>query len=232
MKAMKSTNRTNRVLTTVMILTMAAATGYAQGLLAEGAMKLFDALTNKNTTEQSIFHQAKYAGQAKEVAEREFNAEVVRSFNVEAVDITFEKEVTTESWMTESFSGNGEAGVSVEEWMTAPISASLETPVTAEAWMTVPMSADLEAPVTVEAWMTAPMGDNLEAPVVLEAWMTAPISEELEADISAEGWMSTPLYASVENAPEVEDWMTTPLLNAGTSEEPVQLESWMTETLR
>ena len=214
MKAMKSTNRTNRILTTVMILTMAAATGYAQGLLAEGAMKLFDALTNNNTTEQSIFHQAKYAGQAKEVAEREFNTQVVKSFNVEAVDITFEKEVNTETWMTESLSGNGEAGVAVEEWMTAPI------------------SKDLETAVTVEAWMTAPISASLETPVAVEAWMTAPISEQLEAEISAEEWMTTPLYASVESAPEVEDWMTAPLMNTGTSEEPVHLESWMTEALR
>lgn len=214
MKAIKKTNWTIRVLTTVMILTMAAATGYAQGRLAEGAMKLFDALTNNNTTEQSIFHQAKYAGHSAEIADREFNAEVVRSFKVEAVDITFEKEVTTESWMTESFSGNVEAGVEVEEWMTAPISKDLETPVSAEEWMTVPLSADLETPV------------------VVEAWMTAPISEELEADISAEKWMTTPLLASIENAPEVEEWMTAPFMNTGTSEEPVQLESWMTESLR
>ncbi len=214
MKAIKRTNRTNRVLTAVMILTMATATGYAQGLLAEGAMKLFDALTNDNTPEQPIFHQAKYAGKSNEVADREFNAEVVRSFRVEAVDITFEKEVNTETWMTESFTGNLEADVAVEEWMTAPISATLETPVTTEEWMTVPMRADLETPVALEEWMTVPM------------------SEDLESEMATEEWMTTPLYASVEASTEVENWMTVPLLNAGTSEEPVQLESWMTETLK
>ncbi len=196
MKAMKRTNRTNRILTAVMILTMATATGYAQGLLAEGAMKLFDALTNNNTSEQSIFHQAKYSGQANEVADREFNADVVKSFKVEAVDITFEKEVNTESWMTESLTGEVESDVAVEEWMSTPMSAPLETP------------------------------------VALEEWMTAPMSDDLETDISAEEWMSTPLYASVETAPDVEDWMTAPLLNAGTTEETVQLETWMTKSLR
>lgn len=214
MKAMIETNRTGRILTTVMILTMAAAVGYGQGLLAEGAMKLFNSITNKNTTEQSIFHQVGYSTQATAAADREFNPQVVRSFNIEDVDITFEKDVNTEEWMTQSFAENVEEGVAVENWMTAPIAASLETPVEVEAWMTAPINENLEAAVTVEEWMTSPMTANMESSPATEAWMTAP------------------LYTSIETAPEVENWMTTPLVGNGVSEEPMQLEAWMTESLR
>ncbi|MDF1572847.1 MAG: hypothetical protein P1P82_14660 [Bacteroidales bacterium] len=214
MKAMIENNRSSRVLTTGLILTMATAIGYGQGLLAEGAAKLFNALTNNNTNEQSMIHRITYAGQASRNAEREFSPKVVRSFNVEAVNITFEQEVKSEDWMTESFAGNVEAGVEVETWMTTPISESIETPVSVETWMTTPMNQDLEEAVTVEEWMTVPMNENLEA---------APVTEE---------WMTTPLYTSVETAPEVENWMTTPLVGNEASEEPVQLEAWMTESFR
>lgn len=214
MKAMIETNRTGRILTTVMILTMAAAVGYGQGLLAEGAMKLINSLTNKHTAEQSIFHQAGYTSQANTAVDREFSPAVVRSFSVEDVDITFEKQVNTETWMTESFAENVEEGVTVEAWMTSPIAESLETPLDVEAWMTTPMTENLEAAVTVEGWMTTPLNTNPEG------------------SISAEAWMTTPLYASIETAPEVESWMTAPFLENGVSEESVQLEEWMTESLR
>jgi len=214
MKAMTENNRRSRVLTTVAILTMATAIGYGQGLLAEGAAKLFNALTSNNSNEQSLFHQVGYAGQASRHAEREFSPEVVRSFNVEAVEITFEQEVTSEDWMTESFADNVETGVTVETWMTSPISESLETPVEVETWMTTPMNQDLEAAVAVETWMTTPLSEGLEAAAVTE------------------NWMANPLYASIETAPEVEDWMTTPLAGNGLAEEAIHLEAWMTESLR
>jgi len=214
MKAMTENNRRSRVLTTVAILTMATAIGYGQGLLAEGAAKLFNALTSNNSNEQSLFHQVGYAGQASRHAEREFSPEVVRSFNVEAVEITFEQEVTSEDWMTESFADNVETGVTVETWMTSPISESLETPVEVETWMTTPMNQDLEAAVAVETWMTTPLSEGLEAAAVTE------------------NWMANPLYDSIETAPEVEDWMTTPLAGNGLAEEAIHLEAWMTESLR
>jgi len=232
MKAMTENNRRSRVLTTVAILTMATAIGYGQGLLAEGAAKLFNALTSNNSNEQSLFHQVGYAGQASRHAEREFSPEVVRSFNVEAVEITFEQEVTSEDWMTESFADNVETGVTVETWMTSPISESLETPVEVETWMTSPISESLETPVEVETWMTTPMNQDLEAAVAVETWMTTPLSEGLEAAAVTENWMANPLYASIETAPEVEDWMTTPLAGNGLAEEAIHLEAWMTESLR
>lgn len=175
MKAMIENNRSSRILTTVMILTMTTAIGYGQGLLAEGAAKLFNALTTKNTSEQTMFHTVAYSGQAGRNAEREFSPEVVRSFSVEAVEITFEQEVKSEDWMTESFADNVEEGIEVEAWMTSPISESLEMPVSVETWMTTPITEDLEAPVTVEEWMTAPLTEDLDTPVNVEAWMTAPL---------------------------------------------------------
>lgn len=196
MKAMIETNRTSRVLTVVVILTMAAAAGYGQGLLAEGAVKLFNSLTSKLTAEQSLIHQASYSVHATKAAHREFNPEVIRSFSVEDVDITFEKDVKTEDWMTKSFAENVEEGY------------------------------------TVESWMTTPMNDNLEEAVTLEDWMATPMSENIESNPTPEAWMTTPLYTKIETTPEVESWMTTPLLENGASEEPIQLEEWMTELLR
>lgn len=231
MKAMTENNRSSRVLTAVMILTMTAAVGYGQGLLAEGAAKLFNALTSKNKSEQTIFHNVAYSGQADWNAEREFSPEVLRSFNVEAVEITFEQEVKSEEWMTESFTDNVEAGVTVEAWMNELFADNVETEVAVEEWMTAPISESLEMPVSVEDWMTTPMTQNLESPVTVEDWMTTPMSQNLETNPATEEWMTTPLYTEVETAPEVESWMTTPLFTKATGEEKIQLEDWMTASL-
>ena len=191
MKAKIDTNRTGRILTTLVILTITAAIGYGQGLLAEGAMKIFNSLSDRITHDNSLFHQAVYKEEASASQNRVIYPRVIKSLNVDDVEISFENELKAEDWMTESFAENVEPGVHVEEWMTIPVSNSLETPVYVEDWMTTPISENLEIASAPEAWMTTPLYESIETAPELESWMTTPLLQTSEEEIQVEDWMTT-----------------------------------------
>ena len=197
----------------MVMLTMVAVAGYGQGLLFEGAAKLFNSLRESKTGSVSLyinanyipaadaegdsfrFHTVQFLNRDSEAIESdlEIGAEVLFSFYVNNLEVSYENELRAESWMTEPFSNELEASDAVESWMTEPF------------------SNELEVSDAVELWMTEPFSNELEAAEAIEPWMTEMLYEELEAGAEVESWMTIPVYASAEGAIELEDWMSTPL---------------------
>ena len=254
MKTMIETNRTHRVLTTMVILTMVALTGYGQGMLIEGAAKLFNSFRNTENTPEfvaiqanfipavesegdsfrlntlvSIFDRSRSGLNETVIFNEEFNTEVVVSFQITSLEMAYENEISTESWMTETFSNDLEAAEAAEPWMTETFSNDLEAAEAVEPWMTETLYNELEAGVEVEEWMTTPLQEfAFEEELETENWMTEPLvyeqeikteewmldmfeSETSETEIEVEEWMTTPVYASTEGVVEVEGWMEQPL---------------------
>jgi hypothetical protein len=225
MKTMIETNRTHRVLTTMVMLTMAAATSYGQGMLIEGAAKLFNSLRKTEITPEFVAVHANFipGDEAEGDSFRlntltgnfdrnleNMNESVILSFHISNLEMAYENEISTESWMTESFSNELEIAGAVEPWMTETFSNELEVAETVEPWMTENLYNDLEAGVEVEEWMTTPLREfALEEELETENWMTEPLVYEQE--IKTEEWMTTPVYASTEGIVEVEEWMEQPL---------------------
>ena len=215
----------------MVMLTMVAVAGYGQGLLFEGAAKLFNSLRESKTGSVSLyinanyipaadaegdsfrFHTVQFLNRDSEAIESdlEIGAEVLFSFYVNNLEVSYENELRAESWMTEPFSNELEASDAVESWMTEPFSNELEVSDAVELWMTEPFSNELEVSDAVELWMTEPFSNELEVSDAVELWMTEMLYEELEAGAEVESWMTIPVYASAEGAIELEDWMSTPL---------------------
>ncbi len=234
---MIETNRTHRVLTTTMVmLTMAVVTGYGQGMLIEGAAKLFNSFRGTENTPVFVAIQANYepAVEAEGNSFRlntlvnifdenqdelnktafyheEFNTEVVLNFQISSLEVAFENEISTESWMTESFSNELEVSEAVEPWMTESLYNEIEAGVEVEEWMTTPLQEfAFEEELETENWMTEPL--VYEQEIKTEEWMLERFeSATSETEIVVEDWMTTPLYASSEGSLEVEGWMTQPL---------------------
>jgi hypothetical protein len=244
MKTMIDTNRTHRVLTTMLILTMVAATSYGQGMLIEGAAKLFNSLRKTEKTMEFAAVQANYIptieaeGDSFRLNTRvsifdrnrnELSEEVILSFHINNLEMAYENEISTESWMTETFSNELEVAGAVEPWMTETFSAELEVAEAVEPWMTESLYSELEAGVEVEEWMTTPLQDfAFEEELETENWMSEPLVYEQEiatedwmlerfesgtseTELVVEDWMTTPVYASTEGSLEVEGWMEQPL---------------------
>lgn len=216
MKAKIETKRKSRVLTTVIVLTLATTMVSAQGFLAEGAVKLFDALIKKDRVENNVFSYTGYATDASS-GNTAYHASdatpvVLESFSVSNVEVVFEEELATETWMTEPISKSFESS-NVEAWMTHSFAEELEPNVELEAWMTQPfVDADYEAELEVEEWMTNPLLDaSNETEIEVEDWMTQPLVETaVEEELVVETWMTVPLLNdSEETTPEVEGWMTS-----------------------
>ncbi len=219
MKTMIETKRIRKVSIAMLFLTMIMSTGYGQGILLEGAAKLFNSLmNNKGVPEYAVFPTnymptietkenyfrlntlASFSKNShKDLLEgtnynEEFSPNVVASFTVSHIEIVNENEIVTESWMTEPFSNELEAGQTVESWMTEPF------------------SNEVEAGQAVESWMTEPFNNELEAGQTIEPWMTNEFYKEIEPAIEVEDWMITPVYYAVEESLEIEEWMAQPLI--------------------
>ena len=249
---MNNNNRTKKGLTTLIVLTMATTIGFGQGMLVEGAARILETvLGNFKEAETTVsfagYEQAEKAGMiemnferlsgmVEQEIENSVNNEVdvIMSFNVNNVEVSFENALETEAWMTESFTNKIETTVTVESWMTESFSNELEAEVEVENWMTESLSNELEAEMTVESWMTESFSNELEAEVEVENWMTESLSNELEAEVEVENWMTESFSNELEAEVEVENWMTRPLVN-GTqntlNEEPLMVEDWMTATM-
>jgi hypothetical protein len=244
MKTVIETKRTRRVLTTMVLLSMVVATSYGQGLLIEGAAKLFNSLRKIETTPEFVAIHANFipAIEAEgdsfrlntmvSISDRnsnKLNETVISSFHISNLEMSYENEISTESWMTETFSSELEVAETVEPWMTETFSNELETAETVESWMTESLYNELEAGVEVEEWMTTPLQEfAFEEELETESWMTEPLVYEQEitaeewmlerfesgtseTDLLVEDWMTTPVYASTEGVIEVEGWMAQPL---------------------
>ncbi len=238
MKATFKTNATRRTVTTLIMLAMVAGFVYGQGILAEGAAKLFRSIQNKRTgTEFSVVH-ANYnpADDTKVgnfrltslrnvinsdqeadfsnafISSEKYNTVVLRSFKVSNIDIAYENELKAEDWMRVSFDDNLETAVFTEEWMTEPFSENLEGRIEMEDWMAIPFSGSFEEDITAEEWMNQGFYNTFEAEVTVENWMTEPFIKFLETEIEVEDWMTTPLFEEKEEAIVVENWMTQPFV--------------------
>ncbi|MEX0988348.1 MAG: hypothetical protein WD052_12800 [Bacteroidales bacterium] len=239
MKTSINTRVSNRIITSIIVLTMVTATGYAQGLLIEGITNLFNSFRNAENNEEFVVITADYKhadaqknyhnafqttvsfGQhiAKEMNEvtlfvdTQINPVVVRRFSVNAIELSYENQLETEPWMTESFSNE------------------LETIPEVENWMTESLSVNLEEDVVVEDWMTTSFGQNFEEKLNSESWMTESFYQGIEAEMEVEEWMTEPLISNMdEEELQVEEWMTEPVYS-GSDEDELILENWMTKLL-
>lgn len=245
---MIATNRTSKVVTMMMILTMIFTMGYGQGRLIEGASKIFQSLVIKEAQTEFVAINADFSTVVEEekdsfrinavlnVFERKNrhadHSSVIASFTVKNIDIAYEEELATENWMETSLAEEIETVPAVENWMTESFAAEIEATPAVENWMTESFENGIEQVVEVEAWMTTPLEENIEEAIVTEAWMTTPLNQDFESEVFAEKWMTQPLYenSSLEQTIETEDWMTTPLYVSAM--EVITVESWMTESLR
>ncbi|MFC2080171.1 hypothetical protein ACFLRQ_01715 [Bacteroidota bacterium] len=214
MKASNETKQTRRVLTTGIMLIMIFSMSNAQGLLAEGATKLFKSLFTievKNspilfTTDYSLTDNTRsrsliYNGLVDlmnnsdesyelSVAVEEFTPRSIKSFKVQSVNVSYENELETENWMSESFSESFESSIETESWMTESFSESFESELMREDWMSESFYDGMESTIEVENWMVQPFSEGFS-----------------EERIEVESWMTTPLYTLAEDEIEVEDWM-------------------------
>ncbi len=224
------TKNTHRILSTIGLLILAVTIGYGQGLLAEGAMKLFKinqakaevnvpVFTFVNNTEEKdsfsvrdLFDGTFQKQFEKEVEAYELEAgNITRTISASAIEISFESDIETEQWMTTPLSDNLEAGNEVENWMTESFSETVEADLTVENWMAEPLSGSLETDLTVENWMTESFSESVEADMSVENWMTESFSGSVESELEVENWMKVSLDESLEEELVVEDWMLTSL---------------------
>lgn len=228
MKATRNTN-SNRILTTIGLLIFAISLGYGQGLLAEGAMKLFK--INKPTIEvdapQFVFvnhtpendanfklkNFVKDAFTVELEVEENNDVNIARTIHVSAVEISFEAEIETEEWMTTPLENNLEAGIEIESWMTTPMENNLEAGIAVESWMTESFNETVESDLKVENWMTNSFTASVETELTTEEWMTQSISKSLECDVEVEDWMTVSFTEAYEEELTVEDWMTQSLIS-------------------
>ena len=160
MKAMIDKNRTSRILTTVLILAITVSLSYSQGLLAEGASRVLKSITKQEAKSETLYTLAKLSDDnvaLYNVYNDQSSTAVFKSFKVNSIDIVYEKELTTEAWMNESFSESLEESVELENWMTTPLYESIEESLEVEEWMTVSLYDQISASeeeLEVEEWMT------------------------------------------------------------------------------
>lgn len=210
MKANKITNN-SRILTTVGLLIFAISLGYGQGLLAEGAMKIFK--FNKQTVEvnapQFIFvdytieneenfslkNFVKDAFTVELEVEETNEVNITRTIHISAVEISYEAEMETEAWMTTPLENNLESAITVESWMTESFNETVESDLAIENWMTESFTGKVEADLTTEDWMTQPLALSLECEIEVEDWMTVSFNEEYESELTVEDWMTQSLIS-------------------------------------
>ena len=224
---MITTNRTKKAVTTMITLTMFLTIGYGQGMLIEGASKLFQSLAQKEKHAEFVAITADFSS-IEEKKNDSFNitavmnifdrkqvnaddSNVIASFTIENIDVAYESEVNTENWMETSLSNEIETLPEIESWMTESFAYELEAAPEVESWMTESFAYELEATPQVENWMTESLAYELEATPQVENWMTTPLAENAEAVIETEDWMTTPMIANAESAITLENWMTQPL---------------------
>ena len=175
MKAMINTTRTSKMLTIALTMMLSAGNGYSQGMIAEGARKAFQNLMNKKA-EQQLFIPANYRVEdVHSYTGRNYSGTIIKSFEVNNVELSLESDLKTEAWMTTPLYNEVETRITVADWMTTPVYNELESEVAVEKWMTTPVYNELEPEVAVEEWMTTPVYNELEPTVKVESWMTTPI---------------------------------------------------------
>ncbi|MEX0982159.1 MAG: hypothetical protein WD577_12485 [Bacteroidales bacterium] len=182
MKPMIETKGMRKGSIAMVFLTMIMVSGYGQGLLLEGAAKLFNSIRySENVPEYVILHtnylpaiEKKGAGFSlntlvnfseianKELLEvtnynEEFYPNIIASFTVSGLDVAYEKEIVTESWMTKPFSNELEESQAIEPWMTNGFYKELEPNIEVEDWMIIPVYDAIEESLEVEEWMTQPL---------------------------------------------------------------------------
>ncbi len=159
MKARIYTKESKRGVSIIIFLVLFTALGFGQGLLAEGAIKAFNSLKDHGPKDRPVFYYAKYSKLGNDFANasyENFEPVVVKSISVNSVEIVYEQELTSERWMTESFSDALETS-DVESWMNEPFYKGFEPELEVEQWMSSPFYENNESPeeeLTVESWMT------------------------------------------------------------------------------
>jgi hypothetical protein len=209
------------------IMMMMFTMGYGQGMLIEGASKLFQSLMQKQASTEFTAINADFITVNEEEKDSfRINAvlnvfdrnqqdaqtsNVIATFTVRNLDVAYEAELETESWMETPLTQQIETVPAVENWMTASFANEIETAPAVENWMTTSFANEIETAPAVENWMTTSLSNNLEGTVEVEAWMTAPLSNQFEEAVVTEEWMTTPLNTGIENEVVAENWMTQPL---------------------
>ena len=218
--ALIKTTQIKRTLLTVTALILIGSTSFGQGLLIEGAGNLIKSLLTK-TEETSVFVLANGYEEAKvnvnltafsdftnkvsttlgfDSSEKQidFTPEIIESIVVSDVYVSFENNVSTESWMTESFTNQMETQVKTESWMTESFSTQMEADVETESWMIESFSTQMEADVETESWMSDSFTEKIESPLTVQSWMTSSFYDgDLEKELEVEDWMTESLLATV-----------------------------------
>ena len=213
MKAKRTTNR-NRILTTVGLLVFTISLGYSQGLLAQGAMKLFKiqkpvaeinvpqfTFVDYKTESEDSFNLKNFV---KEVIEEEMSYEVIvneiaevnisKTIYVSAIELSYEADLITEDWMTTPLENNLEGNV-VENWMSESFTESVEGNLTVEDWMIEPFTETVEEDLFAEDWMTQPLSESMESELETEDWMAVSFTESAEKELTVEDWMTQSLFS-------------------------------------
>lgn len=213
---MKVNNRVtnkNRVFSTLGLLIFAVTIGYGQGLLAEGAMKLFrinkpvvefnapeftfvgyseaenlteDSFSLKNYFSEILERELVFTTKEEQLAE----VHISKTIYTSVVEISYDSDIETEEWMTAPICNSMESDLNAEEWMTKLLSLSIEAEIVVEYWMTELLA---ETNIQVENWMTESLSASTESELTTEEWMTQSLSESLESEITAEEWMTQSL---------------------------------------
>jgi len=178
MKAKTNTTGNARTVFFVVLFALAAGTAYGQGLLAEGAVKAFNALINNKPAENSLFIKTdlQFADRA-EATTTTFSPVIVESFSVSNIEVSYEQNLRLEDWMKEPFRiNNNLENNAVNPRLDSRIN-NMEADLETEPWMTEPLYIQEES-VEVEDWMTAPLQNKAatgEEELEVEEWMTRPL---------------------------------------------------------
>lgn len=177
MKATIDMKRKARKLALVMALILTAASINAQGILLEGASKLFHSLFEDRNESEFLFTTTHLTRQGDIYSiNADYHPVVVDRIAMDDLTIVYEPRVETEDWMSVSLADKTESPVKTEKWMEQSISKNIETAPVVEKWMTQPVSGNIESKVELEDWMTAPLftsGITIEEKIEIERWMTA-----------------------------------------------------------
>lgn len=178
MKAKTNTTGNARTMFFVVLFALAAGTAYGQGLLAEGAVKAFNALINNKPAENNLFIKTdlQFADRA-EATTTTFSPVIVESFSVSNVEVSYEQNLRVEEWMKVPFRINNYLeNNAVNPRLDSRIN-NMETDLETEPWMAEPLYLQ-EGSVEVEEWMTEPFGMKPvsgEEELEVEEWMTRPL---------------------------------------------------------
>ena len=114
--------------------------------------------TNNESRIESWMHDLRSWASDRRTSEECSAPVVAESFVIESVDVVYEEELFTETWMSAPFETDlYEEALNLESWMSAPFETDVyEEVLVLENWMTSPFDTEIaEEEIAIESWMTA-----------------------------------------------------------------------------